>query len=88
MPRVYYRLSRDVVLYYSLFKGDYVMGNLEGLFVTLMALLLPNTSSIHRPFHRLMLPQLSIQSTRQWTTAFEHMSNKNGQGTYAIYTND
>jgi hypothetical protein len=58
------------------------MGNLEGLLVTLMAKL-PNTNSIHHPFLRLMLPQLSIQSTRQWTT-----SNKNGQGTYAIYTND
>jgi hypothetical protein len=87
MSHVYYRLPRDVNIYYSLFKGNYVMGNLEGLFVTLMAKL-PNTSSIHHPFLRLMLPQLSIQSTRQWTTAFDHMSNKNGQGTYAIYTNE
>ena len=87
MSRVYYRLSTDVVIYYSLFKGHYVMGNLEGLRVTLMAML-PNTCSIHRPFHRLMLPQFSIQSTRQWTTAFEHTSNKHGQGTYAIYSND
>jgi hypothetical protein len=47
----------------------------------------PLCTSDH-PFLRLMLPQLSIQSTRQWTIAFEHTSNKNGQGTYAIYTNE